>query len=139
MGNSNPKVTVIAVNAVGGAMVNIALTMLASKVEVMEDPSQNNGALQGLTGYYIDTQPPQPTIPIELGGAAPPQASPSNLQVWLPNSQGQQGRAYEPIIFGGTDGRVHGGQGDYVGGQGTVILQLTSNGAATNVLLTEWA
>jgi hypothetical protein len=135
----NPKITNIPINALGGAMTNITLTIMASKVTVIEDPAYNNGAPQGLTGYYIDTQPPQPPIPIEPGGAAPPEASPANLQVWLPGSNGQTGRAFQPIIFGGTDGRVHGGEGNYVGAKGTVILQLTTNSANPGgIILEEW-
>jgi len=121
-------------------MVNIMLTMMASKVLVMEDPSVNNGVPQGLQGYYIDTQPPQPAIPIEAGGAPPPQATPQGLQVWLPQTTGQEGPAYQPIILGGTDGRVHGGEGDYVGAQGLVVLQLQSySETPSQVLLLEWA
>ena len=135
----NPKVTSIPINAAGGLMTNITLTIMASKVEVMEDPAYNGGVPQGLQGYMIDTQPPQPTIPIELGGAAPPQASPDYLFTWLPNNNGQQGRAYQPIIFGGSDGRVHGGEGNYVGGEGTVVLQLTTASETSGgVLLVEW-
>jgi hypothetical protein len=140
MPNTNPKVTPIAINAQGGLMTNITLTIMASKVDVIEDPSLNNGVQQGLTGYYIDTQPGLGIPPIEPGGAPPPQANPQALQVWLPNSNGQTGAAFEPITFGGTDGRVHGGEGDYVGADGTVILQLTTNGQnAGGVLLREWA
>lgn len=136
---ANPKITNIAINAKGAAMTNITLSIMASKVTITEDPSYNGGQLQGLTGYYIDPTPPQPTIPIEPAGIAPPQATPANLQVWLPNSNGQVGRNFEPIIFGGTDGRVHGGQGDYVGGTGTVILQLTTNSInAGGVIVEEW-
>lgn len=128
--NSNPKVTSIPINAKGGALTNIVLTILASKVVVMEDPSLNDGAMQGLTGFYIDTQPPQ----------SPVTPQPAGQQVWLPNTQGQSGRAYQPIIFGGADGRVHGELGGYVGAQGTIILQLTTNSAAAGaVLLEEWA
>jgi hypothetical protein len=135
----NPKITNIPINALGGAMTNIVLTIMCSKAEVMEDPAYNNGVPQGLTGYYIDTQPGLPTPPIEPGGAAPPQASPANLQVWLPNNNGQIGRAYEPIIFGGPDGRTHGAYSEFVGAQGTTILQLTTstqNGGG--VILVEW-
>ena len=139
MSQNNPVVRNIAINAKGGNMTNIALTILASKVEVMEDPALNGGVPQGLTGYYIDTQPPQPTVPIMPGGAAPPQADPSNLQVWLPATNGQNGRAYQPIIFGGDAGRVHGGEGGYVGAQGTVVLQLTSNtNNASGIILVQW-
>ena len=136
----NPKVTVIAINNNAGLMTNIVLTIMCSKVTVIEDPGQNNGVAQGLQGYYIDTQPGVGVPPIEPGGGAPPQASPSNLMTWLPNTNGQQGRAFEPIIFGGSDGRVHGGEGSYVGAQGTVVLQLRTNSEnATNVLLEEWS
>jgi hypothetical protein len=135
----NPKVTSIPINAQGGLMTNIALTIMASKVEVMEDPAYNNGILQGLQGYMIDTQPGVSTPPIENPQAAPPQASPSYLFTWLPNNNGQEGRAYEPIIFGGQDGRTHGAYSDFVGAQGTTILQLTTNGPnAGAVLLVEW-
>lgn len=131
MANDNPKITRIPINALGGAMTQIVLTIMASKVTVQEDPFYNDGAAQGLTGYYDDTQPPQPT---------PPTRSPNALQVWLPNTNGQNGRAYQPIIFGGTDGRVHGGEGKYVGGEGTVILELTTNYAnAGGVILEEWS
>jgi hypothetical protein len=125
----NPKVSNIALNAKGGALTNITLTIMASKVEVIEDPNFNGGVQQGLTGFYIDTQPPQSTlIP-----------SPAQQQTWLPANNGQTGHAYEPIIFGGTDGRVHGGEGNYVGAQGTVILQLTTNSENPGgVLLVEW-
>lgn len=135
----NPKTTRIPINAKGGVMTNITLTIGASKVEVMEDPFYNGGVPQGLTGYYIDNQPAVGTPPIKPDGSAPPQASPADLQVWLPNDAGQVGRAYEPIIFGGDAGRVHGAFGEYVGAQGTVILQLTTNSVtAGGVLLVEW-
>jgi hypothetical protein len=123
----NPKISNIAINAQGGALTPIILTIMASKVEVMEDPSQNDGVMQGLTGYYTDTQPGS-GFPIS-----------GQQQVWLPNSNGQIGRAYEPIIFGGQDGRTHGAYSDFVGAQGTTILQLTTNGPnAGAVLLVEW-
>lgn len=145
MGAINPKITNIAIGAVGTAMTNVVMTILASKVEIIEDPSTNNGVQQGLTGFYIDTAPPQPTVPIMPVVAPPgsptppPQASPQNVQVWLPNTNGQIGRAYEPILFGGQDGRVHGGQGDYVGAAGTVVAQLTTNTPnAGGVLLVEY-
>ncbi len=135
----NPKITNIALNGNGGALKNIPLTIMASKVRVSEDPAQNNGVAQGLQGYIIDTQPPQPTVPVEPGGAAPPQASPANLQVWLPNTAGQNGPGFQPIVFGGSDGRVHGGEGNYVGANGTVILQLQSaSPTATGIILEEW-
>lgn len=140
MATLNPRVTQIAINANTGLMTNIPLTMMASKVLVMEDPSVNNGVPQGLQGYYIDTQPPQPTIPVENPVAPPPQATPQALQVWLPQTSGQQGPAYQPIILGGQDGRVHGGEGEYVGAEYTVVLQLQSyTETATQVLLYEWA
>ncbi len=126
----NPKITNIAINALGGGFTDIVLTIMASKVEVMEDPALNNGAAQGLTGYYVDTQP---------GASPPPANSPNVLQSWLPNTNGQQGRAYQPIIFGGVDGRVHGGLGNYVGAQGTIILRLTTSSALPGgIILTEW-
>jgi hypothetical protein len=140
MGQTNPRVRSYPINAKGGLMTNIPLTMGCSKVTVIEDPAYNNGAAQGLQGYYIDTQPPQPAIPIEPGGAAPPQADPQYLFTWLPNTAGQTGRAYEPIMFGGSEaGRVHGAFGNTVGAQGTVILQLTTNSANPGgVLVEEW-
>lgn len=135
----NPKITNIALNGSAGALINIALTIMASKVRVSEDPAQNNGAPQGLQGYIIDTQPPQQAIPIEPGGGPPPEATPQNLQMWLPNTAGQNGPGFQPIVRGGESGRVHGGEGDYVGAQGTVILQLKSASAtATGIILEEW-
>ena len=127
--NTNPKVTSIPINALGAGFTPIVMTIMASKVRVMEDPSYNNGAPQGLTGYYADTQP----------ATGNPQTG--TLQVWLPNNQGQIGPAYQPISFGGGEGgRVEGGQGDYVGADGTVILYLTTNTQlASAVLLEEWA
>lgn len=125
----NPKVTNIAIGAMGGAMTLIAGTILASKVEVMEDPSFNEGVQQGLQGYYMNPN----------SNHANPTRDPANLQTWLPNSAGQQGRAYEPIIFGGADGRVHGGLGNYTSAQGTPLLELTTNsGNAGGIILVEW-
>lgn len=125
----NPKVTNIAINALGGAGTVIATTILCSRAEVMEDPAFNAGAQQGLAGYYLDPDSPH---------AAPTKANP-NAQVWLPNGTGGEGQAYEPIVFGGEKGRVHGGLGNYVGAQGTPLLLLTSASAnAGGVLLVEW-
>jgi len=127
----NPKVTSIPIPAAGGVPVAITLTIMASKVTVQEDPAYNTGAGQGLQGYYVDTQPPQ---------ANPPVPSPATLFVWLANTAGQIGRAYQPIIFGGADGRVHVALGKYVGAEGTVILLLTSKSANPSaVLLEEWS
>lgn len=129
MAQINPKVTNIAINAMGGAMTLVAGTTMSSKVQVIEDPSYNAGQQQGLQGYYLD-----PT-----SNPANPTKSPANLQTWLPNSAGQQGQAYEPIVFGGPDGRVHGDLGQYTGAQGTPLLYLTTNsGNAGGVLLVEW-
>ena len=129
MGEVNPKITQVPINGSGGGLTNIVLTIMASKVEVQEDPSVNTGAPQGLQGYYIDTPP----------GVAVPTPSPAGLMTWLPNTAGQTGRAYQPIIFGGSDGRVHGGEGNYVGAQGTVVLQLKSlSPTATQILLVEY-
>jgi hypothetical protein len=126
---TNPKVTNIAINAKGGAMTLIAGTIPASKVLVQEDPAYNAGVQQGLTGYILD-----PT-----SDPSAPTPTPAGIQVWLPNSAGQQGPAFEPIVFGGTDGRVHGGEGGYTGGEGTPYLNLTTNSAtAGGVLLVEW-
>ena len=124
-----PRVTNVAVPASGAAPVLIKLSMLASKVEVTEDPSYNAGVAQGLKGYYMD-----PTAP-----ASVPAMSNPNLQVWLPNTAGQRGQGFQPIVFGGEDARVHGGKGDYVGGQNSAVLQVTSATAtATGVIVTEW-
>lgn len=141
MAASNPKVSNIAINNIAGLMTNIVLTIMASRVVIAEDPNFNGGQLQGLQGYYIDTNPPQEVTPIMPGGLAPPNASPANLQIWLPNTDGQLGPNFEPIIFGGSEaGRVHGGQGYVVGGTGMVILQLRTNSInAGGVLLYEWA
>src|ERR1035441_9861946 len=75
----NPKVTIVAINNNAGLMTNIVLTIMCSKVTIIEDPGQNNGVAQGLQGYYIDTQPAVGVPPIEPGGGSPPQASPANL------------------------------------------------------------
>jgi hypothetical protein len=128
MPQTNPKVTNIALNAKGGAFTLIAGTKMSSKVEIMEDPATAGGDQQGLTGYIMD--------PNSKGNPTP---SNPNIQVWLPNSAGQVGWAYEPIIFGGDSGRVHGAYGLYTGADGTPYLQLTTNsGAAGGILLVEW-
>jgi hypothetical protein len=126
-----PKITNIPINAVGGALVLIAGTIMASKVEVMEDPAYNNGVQQGLTGFYMDPD----------SNHAAPAVNPSSplQQIWLPNATGGYGRAFEPIIFGGSDGRVHGGEGLYTSAAGTPLLLLTSNGAAGGIILVEWS
>ena len=139
----NPKVTSIAINAKGGLWIPVPLTIMASKVTVEEDPAYNNGVFQGLLGYYVDTQPPQPATvgaPWNPVNGVPPAASPNYQFTWLPNNAGQTGRAYEPIMFGGGEGgRVHGGLGDYVGANGTVILWLTTNSVnPSGILLEEW-
>ena len=143
MATFNPKVTKIAINASGGLWTPIPLTIMASKVRVHEDPAYNGGVFQGLTGYFVDTQPPQPAAvasPWNPVDGVPPGASPAAQFTWLPNNNGQEGPAYEPISFGGSEGgRVHGGDGDYVGAQGTVVLWLTTNSEnAGGVLLEEW-
>jgi hypothetical protein len=145
MPNSNPKITAIAINAKGGLWTPIAMTIMSGKVTVQEDPAYNNGVAQGLTGYYVDTQPPQPAAvaadwnPVD--GVPPGVTLPAYQQTWLPNNNGQEGQAYQPIKFGGSEaGRVHGGYGDYVGAQGTVLLWLTTNSEnAGGILLEEWA
>lgn len=131
MSQTNPKTTQITLNGSGGAYVDIKTTIPCSKVEVQEDPTKNAGTAQGLQGYYLDPD----------SNHAAPAVDPAipGQQVWLPNSAGQLGRAYQPIIFGGSDGRVHGGEGNYVGAQGTPLLRLRSNSAtATGILLVEW-
>jgi hypothetical protein len=131
MAQVNPKTTQVALNSDAGNYTDIALTMMASKVEVQEDPSLNSGTPQGLQGYYLDPDSPQAAPTVDAAIPA--------KQVWLANSQGQVGRAYQPIIFGGADGRVHGGEGNYVGVKGTPLLRLRSNsGTATGILLVEW-
>jgi hypothetical protein len=106
-------------------------TITASKIEIQEDPSKNAGTPQGLQGYYLDPDSPHnaPTVDPNIPGQ----------QIWLANTAGQLGRAYQPIIFGGSDGRVHGGEGNYAGAKGTPLLRLRSNsGTATGILLVEW-
>jgi hypothetical protein len=127
----NPKTTKVALNGSGGAYVDIALTILASKAEIQEDPNLNAGTAQGLTGFYLDPD----------SSHAAPAVDPANDTVnqWLPNTTGQNGRAYQPIIFGGMDGRVDGGKGNYVGAAGTPLLRIRSSSAtATGILLVEW-
>lgn len=126
-----PKITNIPINALGGAETLIAGTTLSSKVEIMEDPSYNAGALQGLSGYYMDPDSDQ----------AAPALDPSapGKQVWLGVATGGRGRAFQPIIFGGEDARVSGGQGLYAAAQGTPLLRLTTNSVNPGgVLLVEW-
>lgn len=126
--DTNPKVTAIALNGSAGLFTDIPLTIMASKVEVMEDPSVNSGAAQGLTGFYTDTQP---------ASGFPNQGT---QQVWPAQTAGQRGSAFQPIVLGGRDGRVEGGHGDYVGAQGTIVLRLKSfSPTATQILLSEWA
>lgn len=131
MPQMNPKTTAIAVPAKGAAnFALIAMTIMAGTVEIIEDPSVNAGVAQGLTGFYMD--------PDSKGN---PQVDPNlpTSQVWLPNSAGQTGRAYQPIRFGGEYGRVHGAFGNTVGADGTPLLKLQSNSATpTQVLLVEW-
>ena len=143
MSQTNPKVTNIAVNGNAGAFTLILLTILASKVQVTEDPTYNAGTAQGLAGYYLDPQAVLSAAflanPTYAAAKAVGYLANPNAQAWLPSTAGQQGQAYEPITFGGSDGRVHGGEGGYVGGQGSAVLMVTSNSAtATGVLLTEW-
>ena len=153
MSQTNPKVTNIALNANGGPFAVILLTILASKAEVTEDPAYNAGVGQSLQGYYLD---PQVTLaadflanPTLAAAQARGYLANPNRQVWLPNNGGSgQAQSYEPITFGGSDGRVHGGEGGYVGAPGPGatpgswtggLLMLTMNSAsAGGVLLTEW-
>lgn len=129
MGSMNPKVTKVAINALGGAMVTILGTIMSSRVEIMEDPSFNAGALQGLTGFLMD--------PLSKAAPVVDPNCPNQL-VWLPNGTGGTGFAFEPIRFGGDGGRVDGGLGNYVGADGVPYVKLTSNGLAGGILLVEW-
>lgn len=141
MPQTNPKVTNVAIGGSAGAWTVILATILSSKLEVMEDPSI--GGAQGLQGYYMDPDAvlsaaflanPTPGTALAKGYLANP-----NLQNWLPNPSGAPGQGFEPISFGGSDGRVHGGEGGYVAGQGRALLLIRSLGAAANgILLTEW-
>jgi hypothetical protein len=127
----NPKRTYIAVNGNAGAFVLVKCTITCSKVRVQEDPNYNAGVAQGLKGYYLDPNSPNVAVndPTDL----------NYQQTWLPNSAGQVGPAYQPIEFGGDAGRVHGGEGNYVGAQGTPLLSLISASAnATGIILEEW-
>lgn len=129
MPQTNPKVTNIALNNNAGAFITIAGTKMSGKVMVMEDPALNAGVAQGLQGFYMDpnSKPPQQD---KGGNNAPVQ------QVWLPNSAGQTGQAYQPIEF---EDRVHAAFGLYAAADSTPLLQLRSNSAtATGVLLVEW-
>lgn len=125
----NPKVTNIAINGSAGALTQINGTILASRVEVMEDPAYNAGAQQGLQGFYLDPN----------SNPANPAKSPANAQVWLPNGTGGSGRAYQPIIFGGAPGRVFAAFGQYASADTTPLLQVKSlSASAGGVLLVEW-
>lgn len=130
MGQVNPKTTKVALEATGGAYTDIVLTIPCSKAEIQEDPALNAGVAQGLQGYYLDP---------DSKGAPVPDPANDTVNNWLPNTAGQNGRAFQPIIFGGVDGRVDGGKGNYVGAQGTPLLRLKSLTAnATGVILVEW-
>lgn len=130
MPQTNPKVTNIALNAKAGALILIAGTKVSGKVMVMEDPALNAGVPQGLTGFYMDPASKGNPQQDKGGNVAPVQ------QVWLANSAGQTGQAYQPIVF---ENRVHGGLGEYAAADGTPLLFLTSNSATpSGVLLVEW-
>lgn len=130
MPQTNPKVTNIAINNNAGALTLIAGTKVSGKVMVMEDPALNAGVAQGLAGFYMDPNSKGNPQRDKGGNNAPVQ------QVWLPNSAGQTGQAYQPIVF---EGRVHGAFGLYAAADGTPLLQLRSNSAtASGVLLVEW-
>lgn len=130
----NPKVTNIAVPVTGADPVIIVGTMMASKVEIQEDPALNAGTAQGLAGYYMDPDSNHAAPARDLGGNAAPVK-----QNWLANTQGQIGQAYQPIVFGGADGRVHGAFGNYTSAPGTPLLSLNSlTATATGILLVEW-
>lgn len=144
MPQTNPKTTNVAVPAAGApTWALIACTLPNGKTEVIEDPNFNAGQQQGLQGYYLD---PNATLsPAFLANPTPQAAQLAgylanpNLQVFLPNGGGGTGRAYQPVIFGGDAGRVHGGFGGTVGAQGTGLLLLQMYaGLAGGVLLTEW-
>lgn len=125
MSSVNPKVTAIALPV--GVFTAIVMTITASKVQITEDPAQNNGAPQGLTGYLTDTQP------------ATGNPNVGEQMVWLANTAGQRGFGFQPIELGGADGRVMGPEGEFVGAQGTIVARLQPNGPnATGVLLVEW-
>jgi hypothetical protein len=125
-----PKVTNIAINAKGGALTVIRATIMASRVEVMEDPAYNAGAPQGLAGYYCV---PDATVAADANVTY----SPAGAQVWLGQTAGQRGRAYQPIAFGSQ--RTDGWKSDIPAVQGTPLLALTTNSAnAGGVLLVEW-
>lgn len=130
MPQTNPKVTNIALNNNAGALVTIAGTKLSGKVMVMEDPALNAGVPQGLQGFYMDPNSKGAPVQDKGGNNAPVQ------QVWLPQTSGQAGQAYQPIVF---EDRINGAHGAYAGADGTPLLSLRSNSAtATGVLLVEW-
>jgi hypothetical protein len=145
----NPKVTNIAVPAVGGGFVAINLTLAAtSRCMVEEDPNLNAGVAQGLEGYYVDpaiaTTAVMNSLANQTAGAqlAALQAmgalKPNVLQKWLTTSGNIGTQSHQPIQFGDWLAR-HLGYGEYIGCQGDCILLLTSlTSTATGVLLVEW-
>jgi hypothetical protein len=135
---TNPKVTKIAVNGSGGAAVIVRCTIMASYAEIQEDPSLNAGVAQGLVGQRLDPFTGVGTV----------------TETWEPNTQGQEGEAFQPITFGDPR-RIHGAFGDYIGqggsggapetpgkppSLGTPLVSLKSlTATATGILLKEWS
>lgn len=135
----NPRITLVAINGSGGAETIIRLTGFTIYMEIEEDPSYNAGTAQGLQGHYLD--PANSTV-----------ANPAANQVWLANTDGQEGVAFQPIKFGEKRrGHSHAtplGHGGSNGkpfspglppALGTPMVSLKSNSAtATGVIVKEW-
>lgn len=145
----NPRVTNVAVPALNGGFVAIVLANpgATSRAEVEEDLNYNEGAPQGLVGYYVDPaianaawmaahaadNAAQLLAALEAAGAI----YPAGQQTWgAPGAP--EGQAYQPIKLGDWL-RIHAGYGPMLGKPGDCVLLLTSATAnATGILLTEW-
>jgi hypothetical protein len=123
----NPKLTYIPLNALGGAVTSIPLSMMARFVEIAEDVapgSPNGGVAQGFAGNLVD--------PV-TGVLSPPTVGAGYWKQSAPES------VPEAIIKLGDPRSVHGGLGVPVGGTGAVVAKLTSATATpTQAIVREW-
>lgn len=124
---TNPKETYVPLNASGGALTDIVLSIMARYVEICEDEapgSPNGGVAQGFQGNLVD--------PID-GSLTPPAL---NAGFWKRISPEQ---VPCPAINLGDPRSVHGGMGVPVGGKGAIVAQLTSATAtATQAIVREY-
>ena len=110
---TNPKLTYVPLNASGGAMTAIVLSVMARFVEIAEDMaagSPNGGVAQGFAGNLVD--------PI-TGTLSPPAAG---AGFW---KQDDPAAVPQALINRGDPRSVHGGWGVPVGGMyrnGSVLM-----------------